>query len=99
MNVWVLHRQADWVDGTWTRGQFCGVFKDSESMRKYIIEYCDYRIKGAADYGDVTSSSEYWNDLRKYYEKYNFEKNKDFSKHLNIKFAFIWVEVIGDDAD
>ena len=77
MEVWVLHRWASDINDK----LFCGVFKTSETVRKYILGWADYIVEDAKEYGgkdDVAEAEKEAAELRAYYSDYDFSRVKHF---------------------
>ena len=75
MEVWIVHRWASDINDK----IFCGVFKTAESVRKYILDWADYIIWDAKEYGgkdDVAEAEKEAAELRAYYSDYDFSRVK-----------------------
>ena len=73
MEVWVLHRWASDINDK----IFCGVFRTAEGVRKYILNWADYIIEDAKEYGnkeDVADAEKEAAELRAYYSDYDFSR-------------------------
>ena len=75
MKVWVIHRWNEDIQAQ----TFVGVFANEEIVRNFILNWADYLIQDAKEYGkeeDVREAERKAAELKRYYKDYDFSKVK-----------------------